>query len=30
MKGLIEGLLYVQVDLGLSIDQVSDILEITN
>lgn len=30
MKGIIEGLLYVQGDLGLTIDQVSDILEITN
>ena len=29
MKGIIEGLLYVQGDLGLTIDQVSDILEIT-
>lgn len=28
MKGIIEGLLYVQGDLGLTIDQVSDILEI--
>ena len=30
MKGIIDGLLYVQGDLGLTIDQVSDILEITN
>ena len=30
MKGIIEGLLYVQGDLGLTINQVSDILEITN
>ena len=30
MKGIIEGLLYVQGDLGLTIDQVSEILEITN
>ena len=30
MKGIIEGLLYVHGDLGLTIDQVSDILEITN
>ena len=29
MKGIIEGLLYVQGDQGLTIDQVSDILEIT-
>ena len=29
MKGIIEGLLYVQGDLGLTIEQVSDILEIT-
>lgn len=29
MKGIIEALLYVQGDLGLTIDQVSDILEIT-
>lgn len=29
MKGIIEGLLYVQGDLGLTINQVSDILEIT-
>ena len=29
MKGIIEGLLYVQGDLGLTIDQVSEILEIT-
>lgn len=29
MKGVIEGLLYVQGDLGLTIDQVSEILEIT-
>ena len=28
MKGIIEGLLYVQGDLGLTIDEVSDILEI--
>ena len=28
MKGIIEGLLYVQGDLGLTIDQVSDVLEI--
>ncbi len=28
MKGIIEGLLYVQGDLGLTIDQVSEILEI--
>ena len=28
MKGIIEGLLYVQGDLGLTIDQVADILEI--
>ena len=28
MKGIIEGLLYVQGDLGLTINQVSDILEI--
>ena len=28
MKGIIEGLLYVQGDLGLTIEQVSDILEI--
>jgi len=30
MKGIVEGLLYVQGDLGLTIEQVSDILEITN
>ena len=30
MKGIIEGLLYVQGDQGLTIDQVSDILEIDN
>lgn len=30
MKGIIEGLLYVQGDLGLTIEQVSDILEITS
>ena len=30
MKGIIEGLLYVQGDLGLTIEQVSDILEIDN
>lgn len=30
MKGIIEGLLYVQGDLGLTIDQVSEILEISN
>lgn len=30
MKGIIEGLLYVQGDLGLTIEQVSDILEISN
>ena len=30
MKGIIEGLLYVQGDLGLTIDQVSNILEISN
>ena len=29
MKGIIEGLLYVQGDQGLTIDQVSDILEMT-
>ena len=29
MLGIIEGLLYVQGDLGLTLDQVSDILEIT-
>ena len=29
MKGIIEGLLYVQGDLGLTIEQVSDILNIT-
>ena len=29
MKGIIEGLLYVQGDLGLTINQVADILEIT-
>lgn len=28
MKGIIEGLLYVQGDLGLTVEQVSDILEI--
>ena len=30
MKGIIEGLLYVQGDLGLTIEQVSNILEINN
>ena len=30
MKGIIEGLLYVQGDLGLTIEQVADILEIDN
>ena len=30
MKGIIEGLLYVQGDLGLTIEQASTILEITN
>ena len=30
MKGIVEGLLYVQGDLGLTIEQVSDILEISN
>ena len=30
MKGIIEGLLYVQGDLGLTIEQVSNILEISN
>lgn len=30
MKGIIEGLLYVQGDLGLTVEQVSDILEIDN
>jgi len=30
MKGIIEGLLYVQGDLGLTIEQVSEILEISN
>ena len=30
MKGIIEGLLYVQGELGLTIEQVSDILEIDN
>ena len=30
MKGIIEGLLYVQGDLGLTVEQVSDILEISN
>lgn len=30
MKGIIEGLLYIQGDLGLTIEQVSDILEISN
>ena len=30
MKGIIEGLLYVQGDQGLTIEQVSDILEIDN
>lgn len=30
MKGIIEGLLYVQGDLGLTIDQVSDILQINS
>lgn len=30
MKGIIEGLLYVQGDLGLTIEQTSEILEITN
>ena len=29
MKGIIEGLLYVQGDIGLTIEQVSDVLEIT-
>ena len=29
MKGIIEGLLYVQGDQGLTIEQVSDILEMT-
>ena len=29
MKGIIEGLLYVQGDLGLTVNQVADILEIT-
>lgn len=29
MKGIIEGLLYVQGDLGLTIKQVSDILSIS-
>ena len=29
MKGIIEGLLYVQGDLGLTIDDVANILEIT-
>ena len=29
MKGIIEGLLYVQGDQGLTIEQVSDILEIS-
>lgn len=29
MKGIVEGLLYVQGDLGLTIEQVSDILEIS-
>ncbi len=29
MKGIIEGLLYVQGDLGLTIDQVADVLEIS-
>ena len=29
MKGIIEGLLYVQGDLGLTIEQVSEVLEIT-
>jgi len=28
MKGIIEGLLYVQGDIGLTIDQVSEVLEI--
>ena len=30
MKGIIEGLLYVQGELGLTIEQVSDVLEIDN
>lgn len=30
MKGIVEGLLYIQGDLGLTIEQVSDILEISN
>ena len=30
MKGIVEGLLYVQGDLGLTVEQVSDILEISN
>lgn len=30
MKGIIEGLLYVQGDLGLTIEQTAEILEITN
>jgi len=30
MLGIVEGLLYVQGDLGLTLEQVSDILEITN
>ena len=30
MKGIIEGLLYVQGDLGLTIDQVSEVLDIDN
>ena len=29
MKGIIEGLLYVQGDQGLTIEEVSNILEIT-
>ena len=29
MLGIVEGLLYVQGDLGLTLDQVSDILEIS-
>ena len=30
MKGIIEGLLYVQGDLGLTVEQVAEILEIDN
>jgi len=30
MKGIIEGLLYVQGDIGLTLEQVSDILEVDN